>query len=233
MIPDRNPVILMTARNDSRKVSSSQAGIHPRLPALLDRHRSTIWQQPLHPPTVEAFEQLQTCLGKTSGPLILDSGCGTGASTRLLAERFPDCTVIGVDKSAARLARGGATTFPRVENNEVLLRAELESFWRLAHSASWRLERHYLFYPNPWPKPAQLQRRWHAHPVFPVLLELGGRIEMRCNWKPYADEFAFALNQLSGSDVKLTALCIDVPASPFEKKYDASGHPLFSVVWPD
>mgnify|MGYP006897400345 CR=1 FL=1 len=66
-----------------------------------------------------------------------------------------------------------------------------------------------------------------------LLLELGGRVEMRCNWKPYADEFAFALNQLSGSEVKPTAVDIDVPVSPFEKKYHASGHPLFSVVWPD
>ena len=223
----------MAARNDSRKVSSSQEGIHPRLPALLDRHRSTTWQQPLHRPTVEAFKRLQTCLGPACGPLVLDSGCGTGASTRRLAERFPECTVIGVDKSAKRLARGGTVAFPHVENNAVWLRAELESFWRLAVSASWSLERHYLFYPNPWPKPGQLQRRWHAHPVFPVLLKLGGRIELRCNWKPYADEFAYALNQLAGSKIKPVVLENGDPVSPFENKYRASGHPLYSVVLPD
>ena len=29
--------------------------------------------------------------------VILDSGCGTGRSTRLLAQRFPDCIVIGIE----------------------------------------------------------------------------------------------------------------------------------------
>jgi len=223
----------MTARNDSRKVSSSQAGIHPRLPTLLERHRRAPWQQPLHPPSVEAFERLQACIGHKHGRLILDSGCGTGTSTRLLAAQFPDCMVIGIDKSANRLARGGVVTFPQVESNAVWLRAELETFWRMALAAGWRLERHYLLYPNPWPKPGHLQRRWHAHPVFPVLLELGGRIEMRCNWKPYADEFSFALNRLTGSALKPSQLVSKVPVSPFEKKYRASGHTLFSVVLPD
>ena len=123
---------------------------------------------------------------------MLDSGCGTGASTRALARAHPDCLVIGVDKSVARLGRTGASAFPHREGNAVWLRAELSSFWRLALQAGWALERHYLLYPNPWPKPGQLQRRWHGHPVFPELLRLGGRLELRCNWEIYALEFAAA-----------------------------------------
>ncbi len=223
----------MAAGNHSRKVRSSQAGIHPRLPALLDRHRGQNWRQPLHSPTVAAFEALQDVLGGTGQGIILDSGCGTGASTFELARRFPESIVVGVDKSAARLARGGAVDFPHVSANAVLLRADLTSFWRLARSAGWKLVRHYLLYPNPWPKPGQLQRRWHAHPVFPELVQLGGRIEMRCNWRPYAEEFAFALNDLAGSAVEPSPLAEDEPVSPFERKYRASGHPLYAVVLPD
>ena len=223
----------MAARNHSRKVRSSQAGIHPRLPDLLDRHRAGDWRQPLHSPTVMAFQRLQDRLDGTGQGIVLDSGCGTGASTIGLARRFPDRTVIGIDKSESRLARGGAVEFPHVEGNAWLLRAELASFWRLALSAGWTLERQYLFYPNPWPKPGHLQRRWHAHPVFPDMLRLGGRIEMRCNWKPYADEFAFALNRLAGSAVQPAVLEDSDPVSPFEQKYQASGHALYSVVLPD
>ena len=164
--------------------------------------------------------------------IVLDSGCGTGASTFELARRFPDRTVVGVDKSEARLARGGVVDNPHAAGNTFLLRAELASFWRLALEAGWALERHYLFYPNPWPKPGHLQRRWHAHPVFPDMLRLGGRIEMRCNWKPYADEFAFALNRLAGSAVQPAVLEGGDPVSPFERKYRASGHALYSVVLP-
>lgn len=139
--------------------------------------------------------------------------------------------MIGIDKSAARLAKTGASSFPYRENNVIWLRAELASFWRLALADDWRLERHYLFYPNPWPKPGQLQRRWHAHPVFPDLLRLGGRLEMRCNWRVYADEFAFAVNRLSGSALQPVQLGKVDPVSAFERKYQDSGHELYQVVY--
>lgn len=230
MAGDRFTANLMTTGNDSRTVQSSQAGIHPRLKALLDRHTVVDWGQPLHQPTVEAFETLQKSLGNRGGRLILDSGCGTGESTRRLAARFPESLVIGVDKSAARLCKTGAASFPFHENNAVWLRAELASFWRLALAAGWQLERHYLFYPNPWPKPGQLQRRWYAHPVFPDLLRLGGRLEMRCNWELYAKEFAFAVNHLAGTKIEPVRLREPDPVSAFERKYHDSGHALYSVV---
>jgi len=230
MAGDRFTANSMTAGNDSRTVQSSQAGIHPRLQVLLDRHTLVDWAQPLHRPTVAAFETLQKSLCGREGGLVLDSGCGTGESTRHLAARFPESLVIGVDKSAARLYKTGAASFPHRENNAVWLRAELASFWRLALAAGWKLERHYLFYPNPWPKPGQLQRRWHAHPVFPDLLRLGGRLEMRCNWKLYAEEFAFAVNRLSGTRIEPVRLRKPDPVSACERKYRDSGHALYSVT---
>jgi tRNA (guanine-N7-)-methyltransferase len=162
--------------------------------------------------------------------LVLDAGCGTGQSTLLLARMLPDCLVIGVDKSEVRLARGGVTRPPQRDGNAIRLRAELETFWRLALARGWRLQRHYLLYPNPWPKPGQLQRRWHAHPVFPQLLALGGRLEMRCNWEPYAREFAFAVNHFCGTGIAPEQLGKGPSMSPFERKYRNSGLPLYSVV---
>jgi tRNA (guanine-N7-)-methyltransferase len=214
-------------------VRSSQAGVHPRLDGLLGRHAVAPWRAPLHRPTVAAFAALRSELGDFTAPLVLDSGCGTGASTRQLAHAFPDCLVIGVDKSAARLARLGARRFPHREGNAIWLRGELTTFWRLALASGWRLERHYLLYPNPWPKPGQLQRRWHAHPVFPVLLALGGRIELRSNWELYAREFARAAARLTGEAIEAVALAPAEPLTPFERKYRGSGHALYSVVVPD
>jgi tRNA G46 methylase TrmB len=230
MTLDRFLLILMQAANYSRTVRSSQAGVHPRLERLLHRYGTRAWAEPLHPPSCRAFEKLQALLGDETRERILDSGCGTAASTRLLARRFPRALVIGVDKSANRLARLGPGALPRREGNVVWVRAELETFWRLAASAGWRLQRHYLLYPNPWPKPGQLQRRWHAHPVFPTVLELGGRLEMRTNWRIYAEEFALALEHYTGAAVRPSTLRVKEPASPFERKYRDSGHPLYSVV---
>jgi tRNA (guanine-N7-)-methyltransferase len=217
-------------RNISRTVFSSQSAVHPRLVPLLEKHSSKEWQGALHRPSVEAFEALEEAGVTGRERIVLDSGCGTGESTLQLARAMPDCLVIGVDKSEARLSRLGASFFPHRQDNAVWLRAELSTFWRLALAAGWRLHRHYLLYPNPWPKPGQLQRRWHAHPVFPVLLSLGGRLELRCNWEIYVLEFALAVNRLLGLDVQPQQLPESMPVTPFERKYRASGHSLYSLV---
>jgi tRNA G46 methylase TrmB len=213
----------------SRTVSSSQQDVHPRLAAVLDAHLSHAWQAPLHAPSVAAFEALTAEVGDEKRHLVLDSGCGTGESTRLIARTWPDCLVIGVDKSQVRLARSGANRFPHREENAVWVRAELSTFWRLALAAGWRPQCHYLLYPNPWPKPTQLRRRWHAHPVFPQLLALGGTLEMRSNWEVYALEFAAAANRVLGTETSPLLLGETDITSPFERKYRASGHPLYSV----
>jgi len=213
----------------SSAVRSAQQGVHPHLAEVLDTHLHSPWRAPLHAPSVAAFEALQLLIGSERQRLVLDSGCGTGESTRLIAGAFPDCLVIGVDKSLARLSRGGGAALPRREGNTVWVRAELVTFWRLARSAGWRLERHFLLYPNPWPKAGQLRRRWHAHPVFPDLIRLGGQLEMRCNWEIYALEFAAAVNRVLGTDIRPGQHGESAVTSPFERKYRASGHELYSV----
>lgn len=221
-------------KGNSSEVRSSQPGIHPRLDAILARHLQTPWRQPLHRPTVEAFARLSALQDISRCPLILDSGCGTGASTKLIGDRHPDCLVLGVDQSASRLGRLGLGPLPAQQGNTVFVQAELATFWRLAHQAGWRLERHYLLYPNPWPKPAHVLRRWHAHPVFPQMLSLGGVVELRCNWRIYAQEFKRALEVLvpgigiameeGGSEAGWDSI-----ETPFGRKYAQSGHHLYRL----
>lgn len=57
---------------------------------------------------------------------IVDLGCGTGNVTRLLAQRWPDAQIVGVDNSAAMLecARAAATDLPRVS----FVAAELDAW---------------------------------------------------------------------------------------------------------
>lgn len=213
----------------SRAVKSPQQGIHPRLAATVDAHLGPAWQAPLHPPSVAAFDALREQIGDDTGRLVVDSGCGTGDSTRLIARAWPDSLVIGVDKSRARLAHTGAATFPHREGNAIWLRAELATFWRMVLRAGWQLRQHFLLYPNPWPKPRHLRRRWHAHPVFPDLMRLGGQLELRCNWEVYALEFATAANRVLGGNCRPQVLDDSVISSPFERKYRASGHILYTL----
>jgi tRNA G46 methylase TrmB len=111
----------------------------------------------------------------------------------------------------------------------VLIRAELASFWRMWLQSGTGIERHFLLYPNPWPKPAHLKRRWHGHPVFPTLLALGGEIELRCNWEVYALEFALAAGALLGQDVRASRVRSATGISPFERKYLERQQALYAV----
>jgi tRNA G46 methylase TrmB len=176
---------------------------------------------------------LQTWLRERAAlPLVLDSGCGTGASTAALAAAYPGCAVVGVDQSLARLSRHVeiAGDLALIAGNAALLRAPLQDIWRLLLADGWRLARHLLWYPNPWPKPEHLGRRWHAHPVFPALLALGGEIELRSNWRVYVDEFALALSAHGWSSTIAAVGAFDDPVTPFERKYRDSGHALWCLT---
>jgi tRNA (guanine-N7-)-methyltransferase len=194
------------------------------------KHLETAWEQPFHKPTLEVYQQLSQAVGFDAAlPIILDSGCGTGKSTRELANMFPGHMVLGVDRSHVRLSKSGlGSGFHRI-GNCVLIRAELATFWRLMLSDGHAPERHYLFYPNPYPKPGHLSRRWHGHPVFPLLLKLGGDIEMRCNWEVYALEFAQAVNQVCSAQVKVESFMAENGISLFEQKYLDRCQQLYSV----
>lgn len=204
----------------ARPVRSNQTGCHAHLEALVGRHLRSSYRRPIAAHTRTPFERIAPRL-LAARKIILDSGCGVGESTARLARQFPDALVVGVDKSARRLARQ-----PALPTNAVTVRAELKDFWRLCTWAGIRLGRHYLLYPNPWPKSAQVRRRWYASPLLPVLLALGGELEVRSNWALYIEEFARAL-ALAGVPARIETLVVNDPITPFERKYWASGQPLY------
>jgi len=111
------------------------------------------------------------------------------------------------------------------------VRADLVDYWRLCAEAGLRLARHYILYPNPWPKIGHLGRRWHAHPVFPFIPQLGGVLECRSNWQVYIEEFSVALGRLTGDAAPWEAFEAPVPLTPFERKYRDSGQTLYRVVF--
>ncbi len=214
---------------NSRPVHSNQPSVHEQLQAVVAKHAANDFRKPISAVNLDAFTT-SIAAWKSHGdtPLILDAGCGVGLSTRKLAHAVPDSFVIGVDQSADRLGRDirWAADLPE---NFITVRADLVDYWRLMLSERIYPQRHYLLYPNPWPKKSQLGRRWHGHAIFPTLVALGGRIECRSNWKIYIDEFASSLHQLSGVAVHPESYS-STPRdalTPFEAKYTNSGHALW------
>lgn len=212
---------------NSRPVTSSQSGIHDQLRNVVAKHAATEFLKPIAPYNRDAFDASMTAwTAAGSMPLILDAGCGVGLSTLHLATQFPDHFVIGVDQSADRLARHTTWSAP-LPSNLFWARADLVDYWRLMRASGIRLSRHYLLYPNPWPKIGQLARRWHGHAVFPTIVAIGGEFECRSNWRIYVEECAAALAQVTGTRVSCDPYSTSAPITPFEQKYSVSGHSLW------
>ncbi|MDR1760182.1 MAG: hypothetical protein LBR60_06625 [Fibrobacter sp.] len=217
--------------NFSKKVTSNQEDIHSDLEKLVTRYAACDYRRPVAEHTQRAFESAMEFANRFPKPLILDSGCGTGDSSLSLARKFPEHPVLGLDKSEIRLLKKN-----EVPGNVLLLRAELLDFWRLLVQNKIPVHFHALYYPNPWPKQSHLGRRFHAHPVFPALLRVSRRLELRTNWEIYAREFAAAAETAARlfslpSDVSLSRYMPEAPETAFEKKYLESGHFLWRVIF--
>ncbi|MCX2769541.1 MULTISPECIES: tRNA (guanine(46)-N(7))-methyltransferase TrmB [unclassified Pseudoalteromonas] len=218
----------MTEAN-SRSITTNQQGLHEKLDEIVTKHLTAEFKKPIAAHTQSAFDEVNARVQAYNGPIILDSCCGVGESTANLAKRHPDALVIGIDKSAHRLDKHDVEYKQTEQGQYILVQADLNDFWRLALEANWQPSHHYLLYPNPWPKAKHIQRRWHGSAVFPFIVKLGGKLELRSNWDIYVKEFARAL-ALSGVDVEVEAYESDEAITPFERKYWASGQSSTRLV---
>lgn len=214
---------------NSRIPQSAQPGVHEKLAHVVAKHLAEPFRKPFADYNRAAFAASLAGWDRRA-PLILDAGCGVGHSTIQLARAYPEHWVIGVDQSQDRLARRKPYPDALLPRNMVFVRADLVDYWRLLDEAGLRLARHYILYPNPWPKVGHLARRWHAHPVFPFIARLGGTLECRSNWQVYIQEFAAALAIVLGREVSWGSFEASTPLSPFERKYRDSGQPLYRLT---
>ncbi len=214
---------------NSKFVSSNQQDIHTDLESLVLKHIKNPDQRPISSEQQRQFEIAwnwhQTNYSNQS--FILDTGCGTGASSQLLARQNPQSLVIGIDQSESRL--GDIKQKQKSFDNLLLIQARMEEFWLQCLKAKWFPEYQYLLYPNPWPKKKHIQRRWHGHAIFPIILQVCDNLELRTNWQLYAREFSRAL-EITGTNSKIHTFKPIHCLTPFEQKYLSSVHNLFSVT---
>lgn len=213
--------------SNSSLIDSGQQAPHKDLRMLVQKHIKYPYQNIIPDHARASFEKVHEQISQQAQPVILDSGCGTGESSYHLAQQYPQHWVIGIDKSQHRLDRSHA--HGPLPDNLILIRDNLIYFWQLALAANLPVQNNYLFYPNPWPKPGQLQRRWHGHPIFPILMKLSPNICLRTNWRIYAEEFVLALELCMNKKIQVRKLTINTAITAFERKYKNSGHDLYEV----
>ena len=230
----------MTAQKDilvdSKAIITNQTGIHEKLNEVVKKNLSHPFKKPYQPHTQQAFQEMDALVqaflqANPNGEIILDACCGVGQSSRMLAQQNPQALVIGVDKSAHRINRnveGFTQEDGYSAQNYHLVRADLNDFYRLVKAANWPVTKHYILYPNPWPKSKHLQRRWHGSAVFPQMTSIGNTLILRSNWRLYLEEFQQAAEQIAlHGELSQVNVAEEQALTPFEAKYQASGQ----VCW--
>ncbi|MBP5638659.1 MAG: methyltransferase domain-containing protein, partial [Victivallales bacterium] len=112
----------------------------------------------------------------SSGIVELDMGCGKGAYTLALAERYPERLVLASDVMLGRLRRLNRKIEKRHLDNARCLRAsslELVSFQLPPQS----IDRIHLLCPDPWPKDKHVVKRLVTNDFLcriPRILKVGG-----------------------------------------------------------
>ncbi len=204
-------------------VRSNQHAPHERVAAKVAVHLASAFLKPISPHTLRSYEYAANIVGEQARPIILDSGCGVGDSTIFLAQKFSGHFVVGLDKSAVRLRKANLKEKPE---NMLLLRADQFDFWRLLVDADWRIEAHYVFYPNPWPKKQHLGRRIQGHAGFSAFLDVAAYTEVRSNWPVYLDELLIAF-KAAGRMAATEEFQPRQPVSLFEKKFMHSKQKIY------
>ena len=90
---------------DSKVIITNQTGVNEKLIEVVTKHLKHPSKRPYQAHTEQAFAEINILVQAFTGEIILDSCCGVGQSTRILAQQNPNALVIGVDKSAHRINR--------------------------------------------------------------------------------------------------------------------------------
>ena len=215
-------------RNQSKKVTSKQIAPHDDLEKILARYDINNYQRPVAPFSQKTWEEiLKIIKGKK---VIFDFGCGIGKSTFVIARENPDCLVIGIDKSFSRIDRQNRFK-ANLPQNAHLFRGELLDLIPLVYQQQnlFALVKVFFLYPNPWPKPHLVKRRFHVSPIAPFIFRLNCPIISRSNWKLYLEEFECVSKIFGRNKTELLQLELNSFLTPFEKKYALSGQDLYEL----
>ncbi len=216
----------MFMRKSSPRILTNQTGPHPKLKQSPVGASTYMACYPVSLNVLEICQKIKKEQDKSDWSLLLDSGCGTGDSTINIAKSYPDYLVIGIDKSSKRLNQAQQ----KIKSENVrFITANLVEFWIGLKLVNASIAANFILYPNPWPKQKHLKKRWHAHPVMPLLPMISKYIELRTNWRIYAEEFCGRLTKLTGSVMTVEKINPKNPISAFEEKYFESNHDLFRL----
>jgi tRNA G46 methylase TrmB len=220
-------------KKESNPVISNQVGVHENILPLIERYSMTEFKKPYSEESIKSFQQIKEwILLKGNKSLILDMGCGVGESSFHLGKKYPDCLVVGIDKSLDRLERNNSFK-KELPVNILLVRGDLIDLWRMffENKSDFKIKKQYILYPNPYPKKKHLKLRWYGQPVFSSIMNLSCPIELRSNWSQYLEDFLYASKVFYPNlDGKVEQFIPEICVTPFERKFLNSSQSLYRLV---
>jgi tRNA G46 methylase TrmB len=187
---------------------------------------------PKHIPAPRGYEGFRFPKGFSS--FVLEIGAGVGWHAAIFARRNPTQYLFAVEHSHERFAKLCRRLERAKLDNATAIQADAESF--VVHCVPpLTLDRIVILYPNPYPKAAQANKRWHRMPFMGTLLaslKPGGVLQVATNEDFYAAEFfeeiqeVWGLSLLSNERVSRAADPDFAPRTHFEKKYFERGELL-------
>ncbi|MEZ4819204.1 MAG: hypothetical protein R3A45_04625 [Bdellovibrionota bacterium] len=133
-------------------------------------------------------------------PLDLEIGCGVGLHPIAYCRANPQRNLIALDRSRLRMHKMEKSMQGLGLQNLYMVCEDADKF--VAHEVKpGSIENLFLLYPNPYPKKAQANKRWHQMPLMACFLDAltrEGRVHLATNEAFYAQEAKGILNS-SGS----------------------------------
>lgn len=173
----------------------------------------------------------------------LEIGCGAGLHAIRYARQNPERFLVAIERTQQKFEAFASRLRGHGEMSNLLaLRDDAVSV--VTHLVAPKsVDRIFLLYPNPYPKAAQANKRWHRMPFLLKLHEVlrpGGEIRLATNESFYKDEaskWMRGLRLFEMSSEKIYSLKdLGTPELPqahthFEKKYLNAGQSVYHLVF--
>jgi tRNA (guanine-N7-)-methyltransferase len=115
-----------------------------------------------------------------NNPLVLELGCGTGAYTISLAERYPDKNFIGVDIKGARMWHGATAAHQDGKTNVAFLRIVIENI--AEYFAPNEVSEIWITFPDPHPREGKARKRLCSprfHEIYRKFIQPVGKLHLK------------------------------------------------------
>lgn len=168
----------------------------------------------------------------------LEIGCGVGYHPIQWGKAHPNRTLVAIEQTKTRFGsfQRRMDNHPGVTN--VLAVHDDAVSWITHRVPPSSIQHCFLLYPNPYPKHAQRNKRWHQMPFMEFLLSRirpGGDLTLATNERFYCDEAMASMEELWGWSRCQVNSCRDLfhlqPRTHFERKYLSRGEDCFNMVF--